>query len=96
MGIDEILKSRREEILAFAAHCGAHNVRGFGSVARGEATTESDVDFLVEMDGTRSYFDLVRLLDGLEALLGRRVDIITDDGLSPYLRSRILSEATPV
>ena len=96
MGIDEILKTKRGEILALSARWGAHNVRVFGSVARGEAKADSDIDLLVKMEETRSYFDLVRLLDQLEALVGRRVDIITEDGLSPHLRDRILSEAVPI
>ncbi len=95
MGI-EILDDKRAEILRLAELHGARNVRVFGSVARGEAGPDSDIDVLVHMEDGRSYFDLVDLLDALEKLLGRTVDIVDDDGLSPYLRDRILAEAIPI
>lgn len=95
MGI-EILADKRDEILRLAELHGARNVRVFGSVARGEANQESDIDILVHMEDGRSYFDLVDLLDALQELLGRNVDIVDDDGLSPYLKDRILAEAIPV
>lgn len=95
MGI-EILADKRDEILRLAELHGARNVRVFGSVARGEADQESDIDILVHMEDGRSYFDLVDLWDSLQELLGRHVDIIDDDGLSPYLKDRILAEAVPI
>jgi hypothetical protein len=92
----ELLKAKREQILRLAAQHGARNVRVFGSFARGEAGPESDVDFLVAMDKGRSYFDLVALWQELEGLLRRKVDVISDCGLSPYLKDRILAEARPL
>ncbi|HYP19755.1 MAG TPA: nucleotidyltransferase domain-containing protein, partial [Chloroflexia bacterium] len=65
MGINELLEAKREEILEIAARHGAHNVRIFGSVARGEATPESDLDFLVELEPGRSLLDHVALLQDL-------------------------------
>ena len=56
MGLIELLRERRQEILRIAAKHGAHNVRVFGSVRRGEAGPESDVDFLVDMDPGRTYW----------------------------------------
>lgn len=85
----EMLKSKRSEILRLASQHGAHNVRVFGSVARGEAGRMSDVDLLVEMDQGRSLLDLIELSQELEAFLQRKVDILTDEGLSPYLEQRI-------
>ncbi|MBI5868309.1 MAG: nucleotidyltransferase family protein [candidate division Zixibacteria bacterium] len=96
MGIAETLKSKRSEILALATKYGASNVRVFGSVVRGEASPDSDVDLLVSMEKGRSYFDLVGLWYDLEELLGRKVDVVTDGGLSPYLKDRILGEAVPL
>ena len=96
MGIADLLKSKRPEILRLAQAHGAHNVRIFGSVARGEARPESDVDFLVEMDSGRSLLDLIELSQDLETLLQRKVDILTDQGLSPYLEQRIHAEAVPL
>ena len=96
MGITDLLKFKRPEILRLAQAHGAHNVRIFGSVARGEAHPESDVDFLVEMDSGRSLLDLIELSQDLETLLQRKVDILTDQGLSPYLEQRIHAEAVPL
>ena len=96
MGIADLLKFKRPEILRLAQAHGAHNVRIFGSVARGEAHPESDVDFLVEMDSGRSLLDLIELSQDLETLLQHKVDILTDQGLSPYLEQRIHAEAVPL
>lgn len=93
MGLDELLKTKRGEILCIAARHGARNVRVFGSVARGEAGDQSDVDFLVEMGPERSLMDLGGLLTDLEELLGRRVDVVEPEGLHPYLKPKILKEA---
>ncbi|MSP14508.1 MAG: nucleotidyltransferase [Chloroflexi bacterium] len=91
-----LLQERREEILQIAARYGAHNVRVFGSVARGEADEFSDVDFLVEMDPGRTLLDMGGLLMELRELLGREVDVITERGLKPRLRARVLHEAVPL
>jgi hypothetical protein len=96
MGIEEIINGRREDILRIAAKHGARRVRVFGSVARGEARPDSDVDFLVEMEHGRSGFDLGGLLLDLEELLGRRVDVAEPEGLHWYVRDRILAEAVPL
>ena len=96
MGINELLKSYRSEILRIAECHGAHNVRVFGSVARGEAHPESDVDFLVDLEGNRSLLDLAKLLVELEQLLNRKVDVVTETGLRPRSRERILREAVPL
>jgi len=93
MGIEEILGDKREDILRIAAEHGATSVRVFGSVARGEADTESDIDFLVELEEGRSLFDLGGLLMDLQDLLGRKVDVVTEGGLHWYIRDRILGEA---
>ncbi|MCX6617045.1 MAG: nucleotidyltransferase family protein [Acidobacteria bacterium] len=96
MDFGEILKSKRAAILAVANQHGAKNVRLFGSVVRGEAAAASDIDLLVHMDEGRSLLDLVGFWQDLEQLLGCKVDVLADDGLSPYLRDRILAEAVPL
>ncbi|MBI4560699.1 MAG: nucleotidyltransferase family protein [Candidatus Rokubacteria bacterium] len=96
MGIDELLKDKREEILRIAAKHGAFNVRVFGSVARGEAGAESDVDLLVDVGLEHSAFFPGGLLADLENLLGRKVDILTEEGLHWYIRERVLKEAVPL
>ncbi len=94
MGIEELLLSLREEILKIAANHGAYNVRVFGSVARGEAREDSDVDFLVEIESKRSLFDYIALMQDLSELLGRKVDIAEPDNLHELIREKVLREAT--
>jgi len=89
----ERLRDKRDEIIQLAKTHGAHNVRVFGSVARGQATPRSDVDFLVDLEPGRNLLDLGGLLMDLQALLGRSVDVVTEKGLRPRIRGRILTEA---
>lgn len=96
MEIQDLLRERREEILQIAARHGALNVRIFGSVARGEAGAESDVDFLIELERGRSLLDRAALILDLERLLGRRVDVANERGLKPRIREQILREAVPL
>lgn len=96
MNIGELLKEKREDILRIATQHGASNVRIFGSVARGEARPDSDVDFLVELEPGRSLLDRVALIQDLEDLLGTKVDVATDKGLRDRVRDRILNEAVPL
>jgi predicted nucleotidyltransferase len=92
----DALRSRRSDILRYAAGHGARNVRVFGSVARGEGIGHSDIDLLVEMEPGRSLLDLVGLSQDLEDLLGARVDVLSDRGLSPHLHDRIHRDALPL
>lgn len=96
MTAKEVLHTRREDILRIAEAHGARNVRVFGSVVRGEETAGSDVDFLVKLESGRTLFDLVGLKQALEDALGRRVDVLTEGGISPYLRDRIHAESVPL
>lgn len=73
------LRMQRSEILALAEQRGAYNVRVFGSMARGDATPQSDVDVLVSFREDASIYDISGLRQDLEALLGREVDLVTDD-----------------
>lgn len=93
---DQLLKEKREEILRVAARHGAHNVRVFGSVARGEADEESDIDLLVEFEPGRSLLDHAALLLELEELLGCDVDVVSDRGIKARIRERVLREAMPL
>lgn len=93
MGIEEILGPKREEILRIAARHGVTSIRVFGSVARGEAGPESDVDLLVEVGGSVSPWFPAGLIGDLQDLLGRDIDVATPNGLHWYLKDRILAEA---
>ncbi len=93
MGIDEILKAYREEILRIAAKYGAYNVRVFGSVARGEARPDSDVDLLVELEPQRTLLDQIALMQSLSELLGRKVDVTEPETLHELIRDKVLREA---
>lgn len=93
---DQLLKEKREEILRVAARHGARNVRVFGSVARGEADEESDIDLLVEFEPGRSLLDHAALLLELEELLGCDVDVVSDRGIKARIRERVLREAMPL
>jgi hypothetical protein len=88
-----LLDEYRQAVLRIAARHGATNVRVFGSFARGQAAAGSDLDVLVSMAPGRSLLDLIALGDELELLLGRPVDVVSDRGISPYLREQILAEA---
>ncbi len=96
MELPEFLESKREDILRIAARYGASNVRVFGSLARGDARADSDVDLLVSLDKGRSLFDLGALLEDLRMLLGRDVDVVTEKGLRARIRDRVLKEAVPL
>ena len=90
------LLQKRTEILRIAAQYGASNLRVFGSVARGDDRSHSDVDLLVDMDSDRSLLDIVGLGQDLEELLNRRLDVLTGASLDPALRERILAESRPL
>jgi hypothetical protein len=93
MAIQTLLREKREEILRIAARHGACRVRLFGSVARGDADPQSDVDVLVDFERGRSLFDHAALMLELEALLGCKVDVVTERGLRDRIRDRVLKEA---
>lgn len=92
---DRLRELRAEIHLAAQAH-GARDVRVFGSVARGEDEDASDVDFLVALDPGRTLLDLARLELRLERLLGRAVDVTTENALQEPVRSAALRDALPV
>ena len=90
------LRSRRSEILDVARKHGARNVRVFGSVARGDAGPDSDVDILVELEPGRSLLDHAALMLDLSDLLGCKVDVVSDRALHWYIRDRVLAAAVPL
>jgi len=96
MTLEEFLKEKRAEIMKIAVKHGAKNIRIFGSAVRGEATPESDIDFLVDAGpDTSSWFPAGLILD-LQELLGCRVEVVTERGLNPHIREHVLREAVPL
>lgn len=96
-GIADIIGNKRNKIIEIAERHGASNVRVFGSVARGEATATSDVDFLVDQDWTRlSRWGGMELVVALSELLERSVDVATEEELKPKIKVQVLKEAIPL
>jgi uncharacterized protein len=85
-----------EELRRLAARHGVDRVRVFGSFVRGAAGPESDIDLLIRLQPGHGFSDFMAFCEEAEAALGRRVDVVTEDGLSPYLRDRVLAEAVPL
>jgi predicted nucleotidyltransferase len=96
MSASQRIKEHRDEILRVAALHGAGNVLLFGSVARGEDTSESDVDLLVDVTGDTTPWFPGSLTADLERLLGQRVQVVIRRSLSPLIRDAILREAVPL
>ena len=96
MKLDESIQSRREMILQIARRHGVGQVRVFGSVARGETTENSDLDLLIDVTGPTPPWFPGGLVAELEALLGRRVEVVEPDALRKELRDRVLQEAAPL
>jgi len=94
--IQQLLHDRRTDILQLATRHGARRVRIFGSIIRGTATENSDIDLLVAFEPDRSLLDLIGFKQDLQELLGREIDVVSEGGLSPYLKDRILQEAQPL
>ena len=93
MDVKRLLNEKRGDIFRIAAKHGAHNVRIFGSVARGEAGPDSDIDFLIDVGpATSSWFPAGLILD-LEEILGCRVEVVTERALNPHIRDYVLHEA---
>lgn len=88
-----LLESHRDELIALARRRGVTAIRVFGSMSRGDADEDSDVDLLVTLSPGTSALALGGLLMDAEELLGRRVDVVTEASLHPALRERILADA---
>lgn len=91
-----IIEAHRDELIALAQRRGVTRVRVFGSMSRGDAKDDSDVDLLVTLSPGTSALALGGLLMDAEELLGRRVDVVTEASLHPALRDRVLADAVPL
>ncbi|MBW4478089.1 MAG: nucleotidyltransferase family protein [Tolypothrix brevis GSE-NOS-MK-07-07A] len=94
MKLKELLQEKKEEIIQIAAKHGAYNLRIFGSVARGEETETSDIDFLIDYDLNKitAWFP-GGLIQDLETLLNRKVDIVTANSLHYFMKEKVFKEA---
>jgi hypothetical protein len=96
MTFEQLVREKRDVVQRIAAKHGARNIRVFGSVARGDAREDSDIDFLVDTGPeTSSWFPAGLVLD-LEEALGCKVEVVTERGLTPFLKERVLQEALPL
>lgn len=93
MNMNELVREKREEIVNIAASHGAQEVQIFGSLARGQAGPESDLDILVKLDPDRTLLDLVAIKQDLEGFLNCSVDVVTEAAISPYIREQVLKDA---
>ena len=96
MTLEELRLAKRDAILAIAAKHGVTRMRVFGSFARGEARDDSDLDLLIEAGPARTPFFPGGLIADLEDELGRRVDVVEEQGLHRLLRDSVMSEAVPL
>lgn len=83
-------------IRAVAERHGATRIRVFGSFARGSSHSDSDLDLLVELKPGHSLLDVVAIKQDLQDLLGRRVDVVTERSISPYMRDAVCEEAVAI
>lgn len=94
--LEALRSDRKHDILRIAQRHGAYDIRVFGSVARGQANRNSDLDLLVSWEPGRSLLDHAELVQDLQELLGVKVHIGTERSLHWYVRDSILREATPL
>ena len=96
MNIEQLFHEKRDDIRSIAAKHGAYNIRIFGSTVRGESGPDSDIDFLIDVGPTTSSWFPAGLILDLEEILGRRVEVVTEKALNPYIRDHVLREAIPL
>ena len=96
----DLLRLHRDAILDLLATRGVENVRIFGSIARGDDESESDIDLIVELHGERSsgaeLLEALELSELLPSLVGARVDVVTARSLRPEVRALAVAEAVPL
>ena len=92
----EQIARKREDILALAEQHGIDRVRVFGSVVRGEERADSDIDFLIHIKEWKGLGNYARFADSLENMLGRKVDLVMEKGLSPHIAAAVLAEAQAI
>jgi uncharacterized protein len=96
LGIAEIIEPTREEMMVALRKNKARNPRVFGSIRRSEATARSDLDLLVDFDRGATAFDQIGLIQDLERLFRRKVEVVEPDGLHWLVRPQVLFEAESI
>lgn len=94
--MNPVLRSKKDSILSIATMHGAKKIKVFGSFARGEDKPSSDIDVIVNLEEGRSLFDLIALKNDLEELLGRKVDVVTEESIHWYIKDKIIQEAIEI
>ncbi len=94
--MDELICEKREQILEIAKRHGARNVRVFGSAAKTGLGPESDIDFIVDLSDEVTPFFPGGLIADLEELLGREIQVLTEEALHSYIKREILDQAVPL
>jgi len=83
---------RNKTLVSFLTKHGAKKIGLFGSVARGEERPDSDIDVLVEFSGDPSLLDVVIIEQEVSQLLGKKIDLVTEEALSPYIKDKVMKE----
>ena len=96
LGVDQVVGGRREALFRLLRTYGARDIRVFGSVARGTATRHSDLDLLVRFHRPIGLLRRIELTERVQALVGREVDLATEDSLFWLSKPQILAEAVPL
>ena len=91
--MDDFIEKFRRQMIQIARDHGAKSVQLFGSFAIGNATDQSDIDLLVEMESNRSLLDIIAIKNGIEEITDRKVDVVTRKALSPYIADQIIRSA---
>lgn len=96
MSLNKLITGNRDAILKIAQRYNAVNIRVFGSMVRGDAEYNSDVDLLVDLDVNISLLDRIAMIQEIEDLLGRKIDLVTPDKLHSVIKDRVMNEAIPL
>ncbi len=90
------IRAKRNDIIRICESHGGHDIRVFGSVLRGQAREDSDIDFLIRLDADRSLVDHAAIIRQLQELLGQKVDVVPESSLHRVIRGQVLREARPL
>ncbi len=96
MPLDKLITRNREAIIKIAQRNNAVNIRVFGSMVRGDAESDSDVDLLADLDINTSLLDRIAITQEIEDLLGRKIDLVTPDKLHRVIKDRVMKESIPL